>query len=122
MHWEQPSPDGRNPSFTLPACPMCSTFTFLDRPFWKLARHTTAERGRSCYQFLGCPHAGQVVDPKKIEDDPDAWKACEDAWAHAVEQLLTAKTANWPPQSIDRLRRTLEDRTAIPGFTERMKL
>lgn len=100
---------------------MCSTFTFLDRPFWKLARHTTVERGRNCYQFLGCHHAGEVVDRKKIIDDPDAWQACEDAWAHAVEQLFAAKTAGWPPQSIDRLKRALEDRTSIPGFTERMK-
>lgn len=109
------------PSFQLPPCPVCSSLVALVRPFWKLARSTTAARKRSCYMWMGCAHALGVVDGAKIRDDPDDWGFCEDAWTEEARQLFAARTEGWTPHAVSGFRRALDDRAFLPGATEAIK-
>jgi hypothetical protein len=111
------------PSFQLPPCPACSTISSIERPFWKLARHTAARDHRKAYQMIGCAHVQQVTkDPSRLYSDEVEIELMEDAWQHVADQLFEAKVAAWPVVSIERFRRELEGRQFLPGTTDSLPL
>ena len=83
------------PTFSLPACPACSTRGGLHRPIWRHAHNTSVKRGVDCYFFSGCKHAAEVAPPGRIHDKQEELEAVEAAWSERVQRLFEAQTAHW---------------------------
>lgn len=109
------------PTWRLPACPVCSSIVTVERPIWRLARHHSRHEGRKFYTFTGCKHAGEISTPGHHYDDPELIACVEDAWERRVAQLFEAKVKGWSAKAIDDFRRNLNDQHSIPGTTEEFK-
>lgn len=104
------------PSFLLPPCPACSTHSTVERPFWKMARHTTRSSGRQTWALVGCAHVAEVSPPGKLHDDPELIALVEDAWSHHAHGLFDEKVAGWSAKARDDFRRNLNGRAPLaPG-------
>jgi hypothetical protein len=111
------------PTFNLPPCPVCSTISSIERPFWKNARHTAKRTGVNAYQLIGCSHAMQVLkDQWKLYSDADEIELVEGAWQHLAEQLFDDKVRTWPVLSIEKFRRELNGDHFLPGVTAALPL
>ncbi|HVE17245.1 MAG TPA: hypothetical protein VNB29_10945 [Chthoniobacterales bacterium] len=84
-----------SPSFSLPACPVCSTRMGLTRPMWRYAHNTSSKRGVRCYFWSGCQHAEQVAPNTKLHSGAEEFAEVEAAWVAETERLLGEKTAHW---------------------------
>jgi hypothetical protein len=110
-------------SFQLRPCPICSSITTLERPFWKAARHVQASTGRECYHWIGCQHAAEIIkDARKLYEDPEEIGLVEAAWDHAADALFEIRTKGWSVAAIDRFRRELSGKHHIPGTTAELPL
>jgi hypothetical protein len=113
-----------DPTFRLPACPACSTVLTVERPFWRLAAHSTRARtdGGKNYICSGCKHAMETFGAGRIYTDPEVISLVEEAWADKVAMLFEDRTQGWPVNMIDKFRRELGDKLTIPGTTDPLPL
>ncbi len=115
----------KTPTFSLPACPICSNIIHVTRPFWKFASNTSEKRGRPTYILVGCEHAvptGPMEKMQKLRDDPNEWALVEENWEREAAAMLEAKTAGWSALARDRFIRELQSKTDLPGATGEMVL
>lgn len=113
----------KTPTFTLAACPMCSSIMTLERPFWRSAKNTSAARGRPCYILVGCAHAVPPGKAEKIRDNEEEIALVEENWTLEAAALLEARIEGWSPAAQDRFRRELLCETShLPGATSPLNL
>lgn len=112
-----------NPTFTLPACPMCSSLVTLERPYWRSAKNTSAARGHPCYILVGCAHAVPEEQKEKIRDKEDEIALVEENWALESAALLEARIEGWSVVAQERFRREMRSETAaLPGVSSPLNL
>lgn len=92
------------PSFSLAACPICSSLVETVRPRWWFAANTSRKRGYNCYSFFGCKHTDSTFTPM---ESPKEWAEAEKAWSDKTARLFAERTASWPPDAVERLRLAL---------------
>jgi len=109
------------PTFQLAACPACSSLVAIDRPFWRLARNTSAARHARVWSVSGCEHAVEVFGLGKLYDDQEIATLAEEAWTARVDQLFAVKVERWPELAVDKFKRELAGRNHLRGMTERLE-
>jgi hypothetical protein len=87
----------------------------VERPFWRLARHTSEKEGKRVFLLAGCQHVSLVCDPKKICRTPEEWEATEAIWAKQAESLFEIMTQRWTPADQERFRRAIEGKHSLPS-------
>lgn len=112
------------PTFRLPACPACSTVVSVERPFWRLAAHSTRARkdGGKSWIATGCKHAAATFTAGKIYDDIEVIRMVEEVWAAEAAVLFEERVKGWPAVTVDKFRRELGDKTTIIGATDSLDL
>ncbi len=103
------------PSFTLPACPICSSILLVERPFWRSARMVTHATGKPHFVLTGCEHAMPPGRPPMIYGDPEEWAFAEENWATVAAALLADRVASWEPAAVERFCREIGD--AVPKLS-----
>jgi hypothetical protein len=112
------------PTFSLAACPRCSSFSGgLQQPFWRYAHNTSARRKLNCYLWLGgCRHAEAIAPAAQIYDEPDEWAKIEALWNMTAVTMFNEMTATWSPILRDRWLALLESRSYVEGTTREMEM
>lgn len=111
----------QSPTFSLAACPMCSSLGFVVRPEWRCARHTSARSGKRHVIWAGCGHspAIQGADRPVAVDGPEI-AANEAHWAAEAERLFAQRTATWTDPHRNAFRFALRDKATLLGATDSM--
>lgn len=111
-----------SPTFTLPACALCSHRGSLIRPTWRNARLTSYRTGQPHWIFSGCQHA---VDPSKapaLHSTEESWRQVEEKWAKEFEAMFEAKTARWSVLQRANFRVELMAGATLPGVADALPL
>ncbi len=110
------------PTFVLPACPVCSHPSALERPYWHHAARTTAKTGKRHVMWVGCKHAQSLRATYPISADSPEVATAEAAWTAEVNKLFTVRTAGWDGVRREKFRREIVGRAFLPGTTETLNL
>lgn len=107
----------------LPACPLCSTISTIERPYWRFARHQSAASGVDHFLINGCNHVREVIPPKAYADG-DEIQFVEGLWAHAAGEIfeIVVRTRKLSPKAADDFRRHLDGRNTIAGLAQQLGL
>ena len=97
------------PTFSLPACPLCSTRGSLVQPVWMVAHNTSAREGRLCYMWSGCQHAAEVRSSRPCTT-AEEYTQTEADWRARLPRLLAQKTERWTSEQRAEFARVIEDR------------
>ncbi len=75
-------------------CPKCSAPPMLIGPEWVFSTMSSAKRGETLHQWLGCKHAQPLCSSDVLVRKADM-QAIEDRWDAEARRLFAEYTARW---------------------------